>query len=116
MRDAVSCLPGVAWVVAGGVAQQDGENRFILLLLQAPVVAYHGGLPGGLLQLPHLRRGPRVPQSDGGVHSGGGQLFLLPFQQVPRSGVERPQSGVLVAGHSHRARGWEVCLPPTALW
>lgn len=80
------------------------------------MVTPHRGLPGHLLQLPHLRRGPGVSQSDRGSHDRGGQLLLLPVQQVPWSGLEHPQSGVLDPGHHHWPVSRQVYIPPPALW
>ncbi|KAM3608938.1 uncharacterized protein V6R79_007198 [Siganus canaliculatus] len=80
------------------------------------MVATHCGLPRHLLQLPHLRRGPHLSQSDRSPYDCGGQLLLLPVQQVPQSRMEHPESSVLDSGHNHWAVSWEVYIPPAALW
>lgn len=80
------------------------------------MVASDSSLPGHLLQLPYLRRGPSLSQSDGGPYDRSGQLLLLPFQQVPGRRMERPESAVLDTGHHHRHVSWEVYIPPPALW
>lgn len=79
------------------------------------MVASHRGLPRHILQLPHLCRGPRLPQSDRGPYYCGGQLFLLPVQQVPGPRVEHPESNVLDARHYHWPVSREVYIPPPAL-
>uniref|UniRef100_A0A673ZR61 Transmembrane protein 117 n=1 Tax=Salmo trutta TaxID=8032 RepID=A0A673ZR61_SALTR len=95
---------------------QDGYRSLLPLLFPAPMVPSVRGLPRHLLQLPHLRRGPRLPQPDGGSHDSGGKLLLLHSEQVPWRGMERPQSHLVADGHCHRNVCREVHIPPQALW
>lgn len=80
------------------------------------MVTSHRGLPCHLLQLPHLRRGPYLSQSDRGPYDCGGQLLLPPVQQVPQPWMEHPESSVLDTGHNHWPVSREVYIPPSALW
>ncbi len=60
-----------------GHPQADGDQRPLPLLLPAPLVSSGGGLPGHLLKLPGLRRGPGVAQPDASAHDRGGKLLLV---------------------------------------